>query len=94
MKRLIISLLFSTVMVSTAHAADEESAKELYDNHCTKCHNSDVMTRNDRRVQNFQQLHAQVRRCELNLGLQWFEDDIDSMAKYLNTHFYRFKTDE
>ena len=82
------------MMASPALAEDEEDSKELYNSHCTKCHNSEVMTRDDRRVKNYQQLHAQVRRCELNLGLQWFEDDIDNMSKYLNTHFYRFKTDE
>ena len=44
-----------------------------------------------RKVNGLASLEAQVRRCEHNLGLKWFDDDITDMAAYLNTHYYKFK---
>ena len=35
-------------------------------------------------------LQKQVRRCELNLGLKWFDDDISNVVSYLNDTYYRF----
>ena len=33
----------------------------------------------------------QVQRCELSLGLKWFEEDIDDVTAYLNSNYYNFK---
>jgi hypothetical protein len=35
-------------------------------------------------------LTSQVRRCELSLGLKWFDEDVDNVAGYLNQQFYKF----
>jgi hypothetical protein len=36
-------------------------------------------------------LDQQVQRCELSLGLKWFDDDIENVAAYLNQTYYHFK---
>ncbi len=78
-------------MTPLAGAADVEAGKKLVDTHCYKCHGTEVYTRPDRRVTSLPQLHSQVRRCELSLGLTWFDQDIENVADYLNKEFYRFK---
>jgi hypothetical protein len=31
-----------------------------------------------------------VRLCDANLNLQWMDDDIEAVSKYLNLNFYHF----
>ena len=70
---------------------DLENGKTLVDDNCYECHKTDVYTRADRRVNDRQQLSVQVRRCELALGLKWFEDEVEDAAEHLNRQFYHFK---
>lgn len=84
-------VLLTAFLAPFAEAADPQTAKQLVDTHCYKCHGTEVYTRPDRRVTSLPKLHSQVRRCELALGLQWFDQDIEDVADYLNKEFYRFK---
>jgi cytochrome c553 len=72
-------------------AANPDNGKTLVDANCTKCHNERIYTRPDRRVTSLDGLNQQVRRCELSLGLKWFDDDIDDVAAYLNQTYYHLK---
>ncbi|MBK1719407.1 c-type cytochrome [Thiocystis violacea] len=67
-----------------------ENAETLYQAHCIKCHGSEIYTREDRKVTSLEGLERQVQRCELSLGLQWFDEDIADVATYLNQHYYQF----
>jgi len=42
-------------------------------------------------VTSLEGLDRQVRRCELALGLKWFDEEIADMTGYLNTHHYKFQ---
>ena len=88
--RLIILSLCLTAALPILAAEDKEVA-DLYQFNCTSCHGAEVYTRTDRKVTSLASLESQVRRCEQNLGLKWFDDDITDMAAYLNTHYYKFK---
>lgn len=72
-------------------AADTEEAKTLVDQHCYQCHGTELYTRTDRKVKSLEGLHRQVQRCELALGLKWFDEEIAGVANYLNTEYYKFK---
>jgi hypothetical protein len=72
-------------------ATEDGGAKPLLDEHCIKCHGSEVYTRPDRKVTTRDGLDRQVRRCETVLQLRWFEDDITEVARYLDRHYYHFK---
>ncbi len=74
-----------------ALAADPEAGHTLVHKHCTSCHHNEVYTRPNRRVQNLTQLRTQVRRCELSLGLKWFDAEIDNATAYLNQNYYKFE---
>lgn len=92
-------ILLATSLVFVVGLADADDAKveletghALYEENCLGCHKDEVMIREDRRVKNLVQLDSQVRLCDSNLNLQWMDDDIEAVSKYLNKTFYRFPT--
>jgi len=68
-----------------------ETGAQLHDANCTSCHDERVYTREDHRVTSLDGLKKQVQRCELSLGLKWFDEDITAVTNYLNTTYYKFK---
>jgi len=72
-------------------AADIGHGKSLKQKNCMGCHEDAVYTRKDRRVSSLAGLEKQVRRCELTLGLQWFDEDVNDVVAYLNQTFYKLK---
>ena len=86
------SLVFA-VLLATGNCvlADAQRGQQLHDEHCMKCHDTAVYTRENRFIANQDALLKQVKRCELNLGLRWFDKDINDVAEYLNQSFYKFK---
>lgn len=72
-------------------AATMSDIESLYAEHCVGCHGPEVYTRQDRKVTSLPGLERQVRLCELNLGLTWFDEEITAMTDYLNAQYYKFK---
>ena len=91
MFRVLPTAVLTFSLVPIALAEEAQTGKQLVDTHCYKCHGTEVYTRTDRRVTSLPALHSQVRRCELSLGLKWFDQDIENVADYLNKEFDRFK---
>ena len=85
------SIMFFWLSAIHAQEVDIAAGKALTDENCYACHGDQVYTRKDRRVTSFEKLTAQVQRCQLQLGLQWFDDDVNNTAAYLNEAFYKFK---
>jgi hypothetical protein len=85
-----IILAFTIVASGTVLAFDPAAGKQLVDENCNSCHGSELYTRKERLVTSRAGLTKQVKRCELALGLTWFDDDVDNAAEYLNQTFYRF----
>ena len=85
----LTALLLAAFAVPAA-AADIDNGEDLHFSNCTGCHDESVYTREDRRVQSLAQLGAQVRFCKDNLGLTWFDDEVDDVIEYLNQTYYRF----
>lgn len=85
------SVLFLSISTTHAEEVDIAAGKALTDENCYACHGTEFYTREDRRVVSRPKLTSQVRQCELQLGLQWFDDDVENTAAYLNKSFYHFK---
>ena len=85
---LLFAILFAIPV--SGMAADTSHGKSLQQENCMACHDDSVYTRNDRRVTTMEGLTKQVKRCELTLGLQWFDEDVNAVAGYLNESFYKF----
>ena len=76
-----------------AHADDEfgrSRGELLYSTYCIACHTTQVHWRDDRLATDWKSLTKQVRRWQNNAGLTWEEEDIRSVAHYLNTLYYHF----
>lgn len=62
----------------------------LYENHCTSCHESGVHIRSRHAVKTLPQLRETVVRWSEYARLQWREEEIDAVVRYLNDSFYRY----
>jgi cytochrome c553 len=80
-----------TLLLAGSALADAERGKQLHDEHCTKCHDDSVYTRDNRFITDKQALAKHVNRCALNTGAQLFDEDIADVAEYLNATYYKFK---
>ena len=92
----LIGLPF-TVAADPFAKADGQAGKQLVMKHCINCHaarfggdGSAIYTREDRRVTSPQGLISQIRTCNTNLGLKWFDDEELNVARYLNDAYYQF----
>jgi cytochrome c2 len=84
-------LLATAVAPGLGQAADLKAGQSLHDANCVKCHGSEVYTREDRRVTSLPGLRQQVERCDTNIGLEWFEEEIENVTQYLNATHYKFE---
>jgi mono/diheme cytochrome c family protein len=62
----------------------------LYQTHCIGCHDKQIHWRDDRLAKDWATLAAQVRRWQTNTGLQWTDQEIDEVVRYLNRTIYKF----
>ncbi|MGH8712481.1 MAG: cytochrome c [Casimicrobiaceae bacterium] len=77
---------------------DAAAGKTLSDRDCVACHARQfegdaarIYTRTDRRVHNPEQLLAQVRYCNAQIGTGYFPDEEAHIAAYLNKQYYHFQ---
>jgi len=89
MRNTLLACTTLLTLSANAYSGQFDPAGFLAEN-CSRCHDETVYTRPDRRVQNPQQLEAQVRRCDANFGTRLFDEDITSLVKYLNDRYYNF----
>ena len=87
----VISLIMLSFFMATTVQAKSNNGSELHANNCTRCHGSELYTRQNPRVTSLPGLGKQVRFCKSNLGLSWFDDDVADVIEYLNSSYYRFK---
>jgi len=89
MKSYILSAVL--LLLPASVFADIQHGKKLHDQYCMKCHDNSVYTRKNHFVTDKAALAKQVNRCKLNVGAQWFDEDVADVVNYLNTTFYKFR---
>ncbi len=87
---LIPFIVLSASVAPLPATAQDDDAQVLYEQNCLKCHGSEIYTRADRKIDSLDALRAQVRMCEQNLDLTWFDDQVDGVADLLNRNYYKF----
>ena len=87
MKTALLTLITTSLVI----ASNIDHGKSLQQDNCMRCHDDSMYTREERRVTTHDALKAQVQRCETNLNLTWFPEDVEAVTEYLNTTFYKFK---
>ncbi len=95
---LVLSMQVNAGKPALFSSANAKAGEALVTEHCISCHassyggdGSEIYTRDFRKVEHAKGLVQQVRNCNTNLDLQWFEEDELNAAAYLNKQYYHFK---
>ena len=67
-----------------------EKGKELFEDKCTRCHSTELFTREDRSVKTLEVLNTRVKVCSIAAEAEWADDKISTVVEYLNKNFYKF----
>ena len=95
-----LGLLMAGISAAAPFAqADPKAGKALYDKaKCDACHaslmggdGSKLYTRPDHKLKSADALLKQVKFCAAQVGAQWFPDEEEQVAAYLNQQYYKFK---
>ena len=62
----------------------------LYTTHCVACHTTQMHWRDQKLATDWPSLKAQVQRWQANARLQWSDDDVTEVARFLNDTIYRY----
>src|SRR5450631_444980 len=91
--RALVGFALISACVATAGdfrgAADSRGAL-LYSTYCVSCHTAQVHWREKKLATDWTSLKMQVRRWQSNAGLGLSEDDVATIARYLNDLYYHF----
>ncbi|HQR51274.1 MAG TPA: cytochrome c [Methylophilaceae bacterium] len=102
MSRQLVHLTLLALAATAAHAdpfaaGDPKVGRQMVEKNCIACHasrfggdGSAIYTREDRKIKDAKGLIQQIRTCNTNLGLKWFEDEELNVASYLNKSYYKF----
>jgi cytochrome c peroxidase len=93
---LIAACLFNISAVQ-ADEADAKNGQALHDENCVACHTSMnagnaslIYTRTDHKSTDLNKLSNQVQNCNINLGLNWFDTEVNDVTAYLNETYYKY----
>jgi len=94
----LLSLVSFTVQADPFANGDARIGKQMVEKNCITCHassfggdGSSIYTRENHIVKTSRGLVSQIRNCNTNLGLKWFEDEELHVASYLNRAYYKFE---
>jgi len=91
---LALALFFAVPMVAAAEA-DLKMGQELHEKHCVACHiakhDATFYGRADRKATSVSGLQDWVRACASNFSLDWFDEEVNSVAAFINKEFYKFQ---
>lgn len=83
-------LVGAAMLGSTAVA--QSRGERLYTTRCVACHTTQVHWRDRRLATDWNSLQAQVTRWQAMGRLDWSQEEIVAVTRYLNESFYGFKS--
>lgn len=84
-------LLMLVLLSLSASSFSNEEGKELHDESCIRCHDSQLYTRFESPIENHFDLKRQVSLCSSTLSTGWFPEEEESVIEFLNSSYYNFK---
>jgi cytochrome c-type biogenesis protein CcmH/NrfF len=92
-RHLLTLLLIATPCISLSAEIDEPKMSRgelLYRNHCIECHNQQIHWREARIAKDTIGIKQQVTRWQDAIGVQWTEEEINDVTRYLNRTYYLY----
>ncbi len=89
-----LAWLLGAAIVPAASAAGPDRGQLLYDTHCIACHTTQMHWRDNRKVQDWAGLLAQVHQWQARARLDWSDEDVQAVARHLNERIYRLPAPE
>ena len=89
-----IGLVVFLALYGGLAAAQSGRGELLYSTYCVGCHTEQVHWREKKAATNWASLVAEVRRWQANAKLEWSRDDIEAVARYLNSLHYHYPVPE
>lgn len=88
---LLGSIIFFSATASVAEVDEKYVLGEkAHAEHCYKCHDDHIYTRENSFVKSLDALSKQVVRCKNNIGIPWFDEDTETVIHFVNKKFYKF----
>jgi hypothetical protein len=87
-KRLFLFAALSTV--GTGALASGFDAGAYHDAKCSRCHDTTVYTREDRKMTSYPRLASKVRGCNKRFGEELTTENFFAFVDHLNDNFYQF----
>ena len=82
--------MITVALALLASPLQADKGKDLFEDKCTRCHSTELFTREDRSVKNLEALSARVKACSIAAEAEWADDKISIVVEYLNKNFYKF----
>ena len=87
----LVALWFGVHSASQAQTQVTSSGGALlYQTYCVECHTTQIHWRERRLAHDWTTLRHQVLRWQANNALQWSDEDVDEVTRYLNATIYHF----
>jgi len=69
---------------------EKVDAKALIKKSCSKCHDSSVYTKPDRKIKSLASLEKRVKGCNANTGANLEPKELKAISTFLNNEYYKF----
>lgn len=91
MKKSLKICMITLALALLASPLQADKGKILFEDKCTRCHSTELFTREDRSVKNLEVLKTRVKVCSIAAEAEWADDKISIVVDYLNKNFYKFQ---
>jgi mono/diheme cytochrome c family protein len=86
---MVLTLALGLASANVPGAEDPDRGRALHETHCRMCHESVAYKRDKKVAKTYEEVRAQVVRWQTYSGLNWSNEDIDSVALYLASTYYK-----
>ncbi len=78
------------IKVASSSDTEKVDGKALHKESCSKCHDSSVYTKADRKIKSLDSLEKRVRGCDANIGSNLEPEELKAISTFLNNEYYKF----
>ena len=78
------------IKVASSNGTEKVDGKALHKESCSKCHDSSVYTKADRKIKSLASLEKRVSACNANIGSDLEPKELKAISTFLNSEYYKF----